>query len=461
MNVIFLTMANLDGIATHGIYQDLMRKFRDEGHHVYIASPLERRLVQCSKKLKVLGSELLEVDGVKILKVRTLNLQKTNVVEKGIGQLLVESQFKRAIKKYLSDVTFDLILYSTPPITFPKVIEYLKRTNPTAKSYLLLKDIFPQNAVDLGMMPGASSFPASTLKAAKPSVKFQVSSVKSWVSFGKYQLYKMFRRKEKRLYALSDYIGCMSPANVRYVIEHNPEVDPKKVEVAPNSIEAPCPPKGENFENETDKVLRENNERYQIRKKYNLPLDKPVFIYGGNLGKPQGIPFLVECLEANAHRDDCHFVVVGNGTEFHYLESRIAQMKEIAQMEQKPFNVHLMKSLPKEDYDQLARACDVGLIFLDYRFTIPNYPSRLLPYLMEKKPIIAATDPNSDIGCIAEENGYGYWCPSNSVEAFTAAVDKMLQSDCQAMGEAGYKFLLNNYTVTHTYQTIVKHLEES
>ena len=120
-----------------------------------------------------------------------------------------------------------------------------------------------------------------------------------------------------------------------------------------------------------------------------------------------------------------------------------------------------MEGLPKEEYDQLARACDVGLIFLDYRFTIPNYPSRLLPYLMEKKPIIAATDPNSDIGSIAEENGYGYWCLSNSVEAFTVAVDKMLQSDRQTMGDAGYKFLLNNYTVTHTYQTIIKHLEES
>lgn len=463
MNVIFLTMANLDGIATHGIYQDLMRKFRDEGHLVYIASPLERRLVQGSM-FNVQGAELLEEDGVTILRVRTLNLQKTNVVEKGIGQMLVEKQFRQAIKKYLSDVTFDLILYSTPPITFPKVIEYLKRKNPAAKSYLLLKDIFPQNAVDLGMMPGASSFPASTLKAAKPSVKFQVSSFKSWVDLGKYQLYKMFRRKEKRLYALSDYIGCMSPANVKYVIEHNLEVDPAKVEVAPNSIEAPCPPKGENFENESedDKALRENNERCHIRKKYNLPLDKPVFIYGGNLGKPQGIPFLVECLEANAHRDDCHFVVVGNGTEFPRLKEWYGSLREKSQNNlNQNLSITLMEGLPKEEYDQLARACDVGLIFLDYRFTIPNYPSRLLPYLMEKKPIIAATDPNSDIGSIAEENGYGYWCPSNSVEAFTAVVDKMLQSDRQAMGEAGYKFLLNNYTVTHTYQTIVKHLEES
>ncbi len=442
MNVIFLTLARIEDIEVRNLYADLMRKFRNEGHSVYIVTPCERRLGQ--------ETTLVDSKGVKLLNVRTLNIQKTNVVEKGLGTLLIENQYKAAIKKYLGDVTFDLILYSTPPITFPKVIEYLKRTNPEAKSYLLLKDIFPQNAVDLGMMPGAS-------------FKFQVSSFKSWIGFGKYQLYKMFRKKEKRLYALSDYIGCMSPANVRYVIEHNPEVDPAKVEVAPNSIEAPCPPKGENFENESeaDKVLRENNERYHIRKKYNLPLDKPVFIYGGNLGKPQGIPFLVECLEANAHREDCHFVVVGNGTEFPKLKEWYGSLREKSQKNlNQNLSITLMEGLPKEDYDQLVRSCDVGLIFLDHRFTIPNYPSRLLSYLENKMPVLCATDPNTDMGRIAEENGYGYWCESNSVEAFSALVDKMLTSDRKEMGEKGYGFLKKNYLVGNTYHTIMAHFDK-
>lgn len=439
MNVIFLTLARIEDIEVRNLYADLMRKFRNEGHSVYIVTPCERRLGQ--------ETTLVDSKGVKLLNVRTLNIQKTNVVEKGLGTLLIENQYKAAIKKYLGDVTFDLILYSTPPITFPKVIEYLKRTNPEAKSYLLLKDIFPQNAVDIGMMPGAS-------------FKFQVSSVKSWVDLGKYQLYKMFRKKEKRLYALSDYIGCMSPANVRYVIEHNPEVDPAKVEVAPNSIEAPCPPKGENSENESedDKVLRENNERYHIRKKYNLPLDKPVFIYGGNLGKPQGIPFLVECLEANAHRDDCHFVVVGNGTEFPRLKEWYGSLLEKSQNNlNQNLSITLMEGLPKEDYDQLVRSCDVGLIFLDHRFTIPNYPSRLLSYLENKMPVLCATDPNTDIGSIAEENGYGFWCESVRPEDFTALVDKMLAADRKEMGEKGYEFLRKNYTVENTYNAVMRH----
>ena len=101
MNVLFLTISRIDDIRSHGIYTDLMRKFRDEGHSVYIIVPRERRF---GKK-----TGLIDCDGVKILGVKTLNLQKTNVVEKGIGTLLVEFQYKSAIKKYLAGVKFDLI----------------------------------------------------------------------------------------------------------------------------------------------------------------------------------------------------------------------------------------------------------------------------------------------------------------------------------------------------------------
>ena len=403
MNVIFLTMSPIPSIQDRGIYTDLLRKFIKEGHHVYIVTSLERRHGR--------PTSLVSDQGSKILGVRTLNLQKTNIVEKGVGQVLVEGQYKRAIKKYFSDISFDLILYSTPPITFPKVISFLKRCNPNAKTYLLLKDIFPQNAVDIGMM-------------SKTGVKGI--------------LYKFFRNKERRLYALSDYIGCMSPANVKYVLKHNPEIDANRVEVAPNSVDLA----NTDNANLSDKSI--------VREKYRLPNDKPIFIYGGNLGKPQGIPFLIECLEANSLRDDCYFVVIGTGTEF----PKVKRWFE----ENRPKNVTVMKGLPKEDYDLLVQACDVGLIFLDHRFTIPNYPSRLLNYLEYKMPVVCATDPNTDMGRIAEENNFGFWCESNSVDAFTAVIDKMLISDRKLMGKKGYDYLCNNYLIGNTYNAIISHV---
>lgn len=402
MNILFLTMSSgLRNVEASGIYTDLVRKFRNNGHDVYIIAPNERR---SGRK-----TELIDENGVHFLGVRTLNLTKTNVIEKGIGQVLMEYQFTSALKRYWGHVCFDIIMYSTPPITFTKVIQYTKRKSPNALTYLLLKDIFPQNAVDIGML-------------SKSGIKGI--------------LYRSFRQKEKTLYKISDHIGCMSPANVKYVIEHNPEIDPTKVEVAPNSNDIPI--QGQNI---VDHIA--------IRRKYNLPTDKPIFIYGGNMGKPQGIPFLIECLKAVANRNDCHFVVVGDGTEYPKIERWVNN--------ERPHAVSLYRALPKSDYDALAASCDIGMIFLDYRFTIPNYPSRLLPYIMEHKPIIAATDPNCDTGTLAEDNGYGYWCPSNSVEKFVEVVDKMLSSDIKQMGDNGFNYFINNYTTEHTYNAIIKH----
>ena len=115
MNLIFLTLSRITDINNRGIYTDLMRKFRDEGHQVYIVSPSERRYG--------MPTSISKRDSVTILSVKTLNIQKTNVVEKGLGTLLLESQFKRAIIKKFRDVRFDLILYSTPPITLTSVVK--------------------------------------------------------------------------------------------------------------------------------------------------------------------------------------------------------------------------------------------------------------------------------------------------------------------------------------------------
>ena len=406
MNVIFLTLVRISDIEERGIYQDLMRKFRDEGHQIYIVTAAERRLWQ--------ETSLVESHGVKILNVKTLNVQKTNIVEKGIGTLLIESQFKSAIKKYLGNTPFDLITYSTPPITFTNVVKYLKRKNPKAISYLQLKDIFPQNAVDIGM--------------------FGEKSIFNWY----------FKKKEKALYKASDFIGCMSPANVEFVLKHNPEISPERVEVAPNSVEL-----------KEDAIMNDPGQKktanYYIRKKFDLPVDKPIFIYGGNLGKPQGIDYLVKCLEANKKRTDCYFVVVGTGTEYPRLEAWYnANLNH---------NVKLMQGLPKADYDLLVRSCDVGMIFLDHRFTIPNYPSRLLSYLEYKMPVVCATDVNTDIGKIAEENGYGFWCESVKPNDFSALINQVLAADLVEMGEKGYSFMKNNYLVEHTYNAIMKHFD--
>jgi len=285
MNVLFVTLVGINSIEDRGIYQDLLRQFRNKGHDVTIVTPVERR--------KGIAANYRQKDGVSILQVKTLNVTKTNLIEKGVGTVLLEYQFLSAIKKYLSTKKFDLVLYSTPPITFSRVIQFIKKRD-NAKSYLLLKDIFPQNAVDLGMMKRDCI------------------------------LHRFFQRKEKQLYKVSDYIGCMSPANVQYLLQHNPKIYSKNVEVNPNSIEL-----AEDSKAEPDKM--------QLRRELGLPENKTIFIYGGNLGKPQGLDFLLEMMEACTPIEEAYFIVAGSGTEYAKIKRWFDQKM--------PSNAQLIKAL--------------------------------------------------------------------------------------------------------------------
>lgn len=401
MNVLFLTLVAISSLEERDIYTDLLREFTKNGHAVYVISPVERRYRQ--------KTHLIREKNATILRLRTGNVQKTNLLEKGISTVLMEPLFKRAIRRYFSDVKFDLILYSTPPITLVGAVDFVKHRD-GAGTYLLLKDIFPQNAVDMGMM--------------------QTNGLKGFI-------FRHFRQQEKHLYALSDRIGCMSQANVDYVIAHNPEVPPSIVEVCPNSIDV------------IDKSV-DASTRKAIREKYGIPTDKLVFVYGGNLGKPQGIPFLIECLKAARDEAKAFFLIVGDGTEYGVLENYINSSDQD--------NLKIMKRLPKEDYDTMVGACDVGLIFLDHRFTIPNFPSRMISYMQAKLPVLACTDPNTDIGDIITGEGFGWWCESNDTERFLQCVETALFSDCAVLGSKAWEKLNQLYSVEDSYETITQGL---
>lgn len=399
MNILFLTLYHIDSLHSRGIYEDLLREFVNHNHNVYVISPIERRYN---------SDTTLHTEGnAHILELKTGNIQKTNIIEKGISTLLIEHQFIAAIKKYFSHITFDLVLYSTPPITLAGVVEFIKKRD-NAKTFLLLKDIFPQNAVDIGLM--------------------------SKTGF-KGLLYKYFRNKEKRLYSVSDRIGCMSPANVDYLLKNTPDIDPAKVSVCPNSIEP------------VNMSLSED-ERVKMRMKYNLPLDKTVFVYGGNLGKPQGISFFIDCIKSQEQNNNVFFLIVGDGTEYSKLQEYVQSNS--------PSNVKLMNRLPKNDYDYMIASCDVGMIFLDHRFTIPNFPSRLLSYMQAELPVLACTDPNTDIGKIITDAGIGWWCESNDVQAFSRIVAEISNLQDNLIKASPLDYLRNNYSVQQAYEIITR-----
>lgn len=402
MNILFLSISTaISNIKNRGIYPDLMREFATKDHNVYIVCPSERRFKKKTKFSKY--------NNIHILEVKSLNITKSSFIEKGIATLLIEYQYSKAINKYLASVKFDFILYSTPPITFNSLIKKLK-VKYNCKTYLMLKDIFPQNAVDLGI--------------------FKKRGL----------LYNYFRKKEKLLYSISDYIGCMSEANIEYLL-HNNEIDKEKIEICPNSI----------------KIINRKADflKNEILDMYNIPKNVPIFIYGGNLGLAQGIEFLLEVLNSNKNRSDLFLLIVGEGNKSNLIKKWIKINN--------PDNIKFINHLERKEYDVLESFCDVGMVFLDRKFTIPNFPSRILSYMECKLPLLIASDKVSDIGDIAEKNEFGIWSSSGDLNSFNKNLDFYIKNTQirKKMGVNAHNFLINNYDVSNSYNLITKHFKST
>ncbi len=398
MNILFLSLYQFDTISDRNIYPDLLREFIKNGHQVYAISPIDSR----NQK----DTYFVKEDQSVILRLKIGKTEKTNIIKKGISTVLLESTIIKGIKKYFSDVKFDLVLYATPPVTFCNVVRFVKKRD-GAKTYLLLKDIFPQNSVDLGML-------------SKNGVKGII--------------YQYFRNKEKRLYSLSDHVGCMSQANVDYLLANNKQLSSDAVEVCPNSVEP--------------RDLRISwDEKVRIRRKFNIPEDKLVLVYGGNLGKPQGIEFMIECIRKSSDKK-VYYIIAGSGTEY-------GKLKEYIDTE-KPDHIKLCPFLPKDEYDEILSCGDVGLVFLDYRFTIPNFPSRILPYMQAGLPVISCTDENTDMGKIIEEGDFGWSCYSNNSDAFCSLLDTVVMEDLSEKSCNAFAYLFEHYMVSKVYDTIIE-----
>lgn len=401
LNVLFVSLCSIEDFESQGIYTDLLKTFRDHGHNVFAIAPREKRTG--------LPTEFVDLDDVKVLRVSIGNIQKTNLIEKGVSTLLVKSRFLNAYNTYLADQQFDLIIYATPPTTIAGFIESIKKRT-GAKAYLLLKDIFPQNSLDLGML-------------SKRGIKGLI--------------YRFFKATEESTYAAADWIGCMSEANRDYLLMHEPQLHPECVEVNPNSL--------------IPRDMSDIDAMY-FKEKYGIPSDRTVFVYGGNLGRPQCVEFLIELLKLNEQKPVGFFLIAGSGTDRSKLENYFDKAA--------PDNAKLLPNLPRSEYDAMLCACDVGLILLDYKFTIPNFPSRMLSYMQASLPIAAATDEVCDLGRLAEENGFGIHGFSDSAEAFLEKCRLISASDIVAMGERSREYFESNYTSEHSYEVIVRHFDD-
>lgn len=388
MRVLFLMISYPDLNKNTNMYTDLAQEFVLNGHEVFVAvsnGPYKT-------SLNIEG-------GVNVLRVRTLELFNTSFIKKGLANILLGYQVTTGIKKYWRDIPIDTVIVSTPPITYLSTITAIKKFF-KVKIYLILRDIFPQNARDLGI-------------------------IKSRILFG------FFRKKEKQLYSTSDYIGCMSKKNITYVESHNPEISIEKLHLLPN---------WKNVEEYIQPDLK-------IKNQYGLD-NNFIAIYGGNFGKPQQLEFVLELAEKVRYLKDVVFLFIGSGTEKQKIAEKVAK-REVK-------NVIIMDPLPRNKYLELVKVCDIGLVNLSNRFTIPNVPSRTLSYWEAKLPVLAAIDKNTDFCTILEQSASGLWSISGDMDTYIQNFEKLYFNSVlrSNMGNNGYKYLKENCTTSHAYSII-------
>lgn len=379
---------------TKYLYFGLISEFHENGHDVTVVAPAYDENI----------TGLQVENGINVIRVKTLPLFGVGIIKKGIANVMLPYQYKKAIQKYNLEFDYELILTPTPPISLYGVVAWLKKKS-GAKTYLILRDIFPQNAVDLGLM--SQNGP----------------------------IHYYFRNKEKKLYAISDRIGCMSQGNKAYIMKHNPSVPPEKLHMLPNWSDM--------IAVETEDNIRELRNKEGFENKF-------IIIFGGNIGLPQKLGNIVALAEACQDKKDILFLIMGGGNERKNLEDLIAT-KNLD-------NIQLRDSVPQEEYMKWVQMADVGLISLSEKFTIPNIPSKSLSYYNSKTPILASIDLNTDYGQLLDDLNVGVWAEAGKTNLLKQKL-LMLYADPElrkTMGENGWNYMKNNLSSAHAYDTVIR-----
>ena len=383
------------GKGKSNLYLDLAKEFSVNKHDAYIIAPTQPH-----------QKEGLHIEhNVNVLRINTLKQTNVkNVFLKGLAQVLLPHQFKRGYKKYLKDIKFDLVLMPTPPITLVSLANYIKRLN-NCPYYLILRDIYPQGAADLGL-------------------------VKSKL------MYNYLKNLETTTYSSADIIGCMSQGNIDYIANHNPYIPPKKLVLLPNWQK-----------NEKDSIQNSD-----IRKKYKLE-NKYIVLFGGTIGYAQKIDNIITMAIRYKDYNNIVFLVIGKGVMKEYFEDKV-RLKMLT-------NVVIFESFPRSEYLAFVKASDIGVISIDERFTVPTIPSKTTAYMNFSLPILAIIDAHTDYGKILDEAHAGLWSIGGDDQKLFENFDKLYNDKNLRLqfGENGYNYFLNTSTSEIAYKNVINQLK--
>jgi glycosyltransferase involved in cell wall biosynthesis len=396
MNILFV-LYDLPHLSKSSMYSDLVNEFKRNGHNVFPMAPMLMNYKQ---------SDIFNENDIEVLRVKTMNVFDNGIIKRGLANILLPLKFKKAYCSFWSNISIDLIIVATPSVMFAGFISFVKNKN-KSKVYLLQKDIFPQNAVDLGF--------------------FKKNSL----------LYKFFKINEIKLLNTADVVGCTSLGNIKYFLTNYSFPNNKKFKLLYNSTKL--------FLTKTHLPLSILDDDL---------INKFIVVFGGNLGKPQQFENVLLLAKNATVINDVLFLILGKGTE-------IDRMKEIVKALEIT-NIKFINEISRENYFNLLCNCDLGLISLHQNFSVPNTPMKLNDYLNASLPILASINRKNDLGELLVNNKIGRYAFADSpdllFEHFLELYqDKELRIE---MGKNGYDFCLKNLSVEKSYKDILYQLDD-
>lgn len=374
-NIVLLTTKYASDKRDAWLTNEMAYSFQDDGHEVSV--------VVFSWLRDDPVSSVQEIDGVKVIRIKLhCFFYNSGLLGTFLKVFLFPYWARIVIKKHIGKC--DLLIANTPCITVMGLSSFFKE-NYKAKTYLVLWDFFPFYLKDLGAIRNKLFF-------------------------------NFFHYLEGKMYRTFDRIGCMTRGNIDFLVNNYSGIDASKIEILPlwAKIKAVEP---------IDKML--------VRKKYNLPADKIIAVYGGAMSIVQELSNLLDLARSCLDKKVC-FLFIGRGTERERLE-REAVHEGLS-------NVVFLDYVPRDEYQDVVHACDIGLISLSRKLSVPSFPSKSIDYFKVSLPILASLDLVTDFGVILQDEiKAGFSVPAGNTALLSERLE-LLASDTELrvkMGLAG------------------------
>lgn len=369
------------------LMRDLAEGFCEKGHEVYVATTYPQ--YNLADKSQAEAPELRKENGVKILRIKTLPHHRVNFIIRGIAQLLMPYIFFNKIKKNIKG-KIDTVIVHSPPLPLARAAYKVKKFY-GAKYILNLHDIFPQNAVDLGILKNKI-------------------------------LIKLFEWMEKREYRDADLIVVPSNQHKKFIEQYR-GVPEEKVRVIYHWIDS--------------EPFRNAKKTDRFRKMYGLE-GKFIFLFGGVLGPSQGLDIILEAAAKLKDNKEIVFLFVGDGSDKGRL-MRLAEKQNLKNVVFEPF-------VSADEYPELVKNCDVGIICLSSQNKTPAVPAKILGYMAAAIPVVAFLQKESDGLTIVSDSKCGFAVISDDKAAVFNAIKKIYseKENLEEYGENGLSYLLEH-----------------